>query len=168
MRRVLNALGLAACAGLLGYAYYAQFYLGLNPCPLCIFQRIGVIAIGVLFLLAMIHNPGAWGARAYGVLLLLAASITMAVAARHLWIMHQPEGSVPACGAALSYMLQIFPLTEVIRRVLTGSGECAKIGWTFLGLSMPGWVLLAAAGLGLYGLYVNRPNPVLTRAKGAL
>jgi protein dithiol:quinone oxidoreductase len=159
MRRGLNTLGLAVCAGLLGYAYYAQVYLGLAPCPLCIFQRVGVFAVGVLFLLAALHNPKAWGARVYGWLLLVAALVTMGVAARHLWIQHLPEGAVPACGATLSYMMQIFPLADVIRKVLTGSGECARITWTFLGLSMPGWVLLAAAGLGLYGLLVNRPAP---------
>jgi disulfide bond formation protein DsbB len=162
MRRALNGLGLAFCAGLLGYAYYAQVYLGLAPCPLCIFQRVGVFAIGVLFLLATIHNPKRWGAPVYGVLLLLAALITMGVAGRHLWIQHLPEGSVPACGAALSYMMQIFPLTEVIRKVLTGSGECARINWTFLGLSMPGWVLLAAAGLGLFGVYVNSAKRLIS------
>jgi disulfide bond formation protein DsbB len=157
MRRGLNALGLALCAGLLAYAYFAQFSLGLEPCPLCIFQRVGVFATGAIFLLAAIHNPRGWGARVYGVLLLLAALITMGVSARHLWIQHLPEGAVPACGATLSYMMQIFPLADVIRKVLTGSGECARITWSFLGLSMPGWVLLAAAGLGLYGLWVNRP-----------
>jgi disulfide bond formation protein DsbB len=157
MRRGLNFLGLAACLGLLGYAWYAQVALGLEPCPLCIFQRIGVAAIALLFLLAGIHHPRTWGARVYGVLLGLAALITMGVAGRHLWIQHLPEGAVPACGAGLSYMLQIFPVTDVIRKVLTGSGECAKITWTFLGLSMPGWVLIAAAGLGIFGATVNRP-----------
>jgi disulfide bond formation protein DsbB len=160
MRRGLNALGLAVCVGLLGYAWYAQIQLGLEPCPLCIFQRVGVAALGVIFLLATIHGPKGWGARVYGVLLLLAALVTMGVAGRHLWIQHLPEGAVPACGASLSYMMKIFALTDVIRKVLTGSGECARVNWTFLGLSMPGWVLLAAAGLGLYGLYVNRARRV--------
>jgi disulfide bond formation protein DsbB len=160
MRRGLNALGLAVCVGLLGYAWYAQVQLGLEPCPLCIFQRFGVGALGVIFLLATIHDPRSWGARVYGVLLLLAALVTMGVAGRHLWIQHLPEGAVPACGATLTYMMKIFALTDVIRKVLTGSGECARINWTFLGLSMPGWVLLAAAGLGLYGLYVNRARRV--------
>jgi disulfide bond formation protein DsbB len=160
MHRGLNALGLAVCVGLLGYAWYAQVQLGLEPCPLCIFQRVGVAALGVIFLLAMIHDPKSWGARVYGALLLLAALLTMGVAGRHLWIQHLPEGAVPACGATLSYMMKIFALTEVIRKVLTGSGECARINWTFLGVSMPGWVLLAAAGLGLYGLYVNRGRRV--------
>jgi disulfide bond formation protein DsbB len=163
MRRALNVTGLAICAGLLGYAYYSQVYLGLNPCPLCIFQRVGVFAIGVLFLLAALHDPKGWGASVYALLLALAALITIGVAARHLWIQHLPEGSVPACGATLSYMMQIFPLADVVRKVLTGSGECAKVTWTFLGLSMPGWVLLAAAGLGAFGVAVNGSNRFAAR-----
>jgi len=80
----------------------------------------------------------------------------MGVAARQLWIIHLPEGAVPACGATLSYMMDIFPLTDVIRKVLTGSGECAKVSWRFLGLSMPAWVLLSAAGLGAFACLINR------------
>jgi disulfide bond formation protein DsbB len=155
MRRGLNLLGFAVCVALLGYAWYAQAVLLLDPCPLCIFQRVGVGAAGVLFLLAALHDPGRWGARVYGTLLLAAALATIAVAARHLWIQHLPEGSVPACGATLSYMLEVFPLADVVRKVLTGSGECARISWSLFGLSMPGWVVLAAAGLGLLGGYAN-------------
>jgi protein dithiol:quinone oxidoreductase len=157
MRRGLNGLGLLACAGLLGYAWYSQTVLGLEPCPLCIFQRIGVAFIGLLFLIAALHAPRGRGAWAYAGLIAIAALITMGVAARHLWIQHLPEGSVPACGASLSYMMRIFNVTDVIRKVLSGSGECAKVSWTLLGLSMPGWVMLAAAGLGLWGVYSNRP-----------
>ena len=155
MRRGLNCLGFAVCVALLGYAWYAQATLHLEPCPLCIFQRVGVAAVAVLFLLAALHDPRRWGARIYGALLLAAALATMAVAARHLWIQHLPEGAVPACGATLSYMLEVFPVSDVIRKVLSGSGECARISWSFLGLSMPGWVLLAAAGLGTFGAYAN-------------
>ncbi len=156
-RRLLNALGALACAGLLGYAWYAQSVLGLEPCPLCIFQRVGIAAVGVLFLLVTLQNPKLWGARVYGCLLLLAALATGAVAARHLWIQHLPEGSVPACGASLNYLLEVFPLADVVRKVLSGSGECARISWSWLGLSMPGWVLLAAAALGALGSYANFP-----------
>jgi protein dithiol:quinone oxidoreductase len=159
MRRGLNFLGFAVCVALLGYAWYAQAMLHLEPCPLCIFQRVGVAAAGLLFVLAALHNPRRWGAPLYGALLVVATLATIAVAARHLWIQHQPEGSVPACGATLSYMLDVFPLTEVIRKVMTGSGECARISWSFLGLSMPGWVLLAAAGLGALGACANFLSP---------
>ncbi len=158
MRRGLNALGLLACMGLLGYAWYAQRVLGLEPCPLCIFQRIGVAFIGLLYLAAALHAPRGRGAWIYAVLLALAALVTMGVSARHLWIQHLPEGSVPACGASLSYMLQIFDVTDVIRKVLSGSGECAKVTWTLFGLSMPGWVMVAAAALGFWGVLANRPS----------
>jgi len=164
MRRRLNLLGFAVCVALLGYAWYVQAMLHLEPCPLCIFQRVGVAAAGVLFVLAALHNPRRWGAPVYGVLLVIAALATMAVAARHLWIQHLPEGAVPACGATLSYMLDVFPLTDVIRKVLTGSGECARVTWSFLGLSMPGWVLLAAAALGALGAWANffsAPRPTV-------
>lgn len=154
-RCVLNLLGFLICAGLLAYAWYAQIVLKLEPCPLCIFQRVGVAAIGVGFLLAALHDPRRWGAAVYAVLIGLAALATIGVAARHIWIQHLPEGSVPACGATLDYMLDVFPLADVVRRVLTGSGECAKVTWTFLTLSMPAWVLMAAAGLGAGGLYTN-------------
>lgn len=159
MRRALYVLGLLLCLALLGYAGYAQAVLGLEPCPLCIFQRVGIAAAGLLFLLAALQNPKTWGACIYGVLLALVALATMGVAARHLWIQHLPEGAVPACGATLSYMLDVFPLSDVIRKVLTGSGECAKVTWSWLGLSMPGWVIIAAAGLGSLGLYAGCSNP---------
>jgi disulfide bond formation protein DsbB len=154
MRRSLNALGVLICAALLGYAWYAQSVLNLEPCPLCIFQRVGIAAVGVLFLIAAVHNPR-WGAPVYGALIVLAALITIGVAGRHVWIQHQPEGSVAACGATLNYMLDVFPLTDVIRKVLTGSGECAKVTWRFFGLSMPAWVLIASTGLGLLGFKAN-------------
>jgi protein dithiol:quinone oxidoreductase len=159
MRRRLNLLGVAVCLALLGYAWYAQAVLHLEPCPLCIFQRVGVAAAALLFLLAALHNPRRWGAPVYGVLLVLAALATIGVAGRHLWIQHLPEGSVPACGATLSYMLEVFPLSDVIRKVLSGSGECARITWSLFGVSMPGWVLLAAAALGALGAYANFRPP---------
>lgn len=154
-RRGANALGALACAALLAWAWYAQGVLALDPCPLCIFQRVGIAATGVLFLLAAVHHPRAWGAGVYGALILAAVLATLAVAARHVWIQHLPPGSVPTCGATLDYMLDVFPLSDVIRKVLTGSGECAKVTWTFLGLSMPAWVAIAAVGLASLGAYAN-------------
>ena len=154
-RRQLNLAGFLACAALLGYAWYVQGVLGVDPCPLCIFQRLGIAATGVLFLIAGLHAPAGRGARLYGALLALTALLTMGVAGRHVWIQHLPEGAVPACGAGLKFLLEEFPLAEVIRKVLTGSGECHEVNWTFLSLSMPAWVLLAAAGLGALGLYAN-------------
>ena len=72
--RIGNVLGLLACAGLMGYALYSEHVLGYEPCPLCIFQRVAVIALGMVFLAAAIHGPGPGGRRAYALLLLLAAA----------------------------------------------------------------------------------------------
>jgi disulfide bond formation protein DsbB len=158
-RRAANAIGFIACAGLLAYALYAEHVLGLAPCPLCIFQRVAVIVAGVLFLIAALHNPGRVGARIYGVLIGLAGLGGVSIAARHIWIQAQPPGTVAACGADLDYLLDIMPVTEVVTKVLTGSGECGKVDWTLLGLSMPWWVLIALAGLGVWAIVANfRPS----------
>ena len=154
-RRTGNLIGFAVSAALIGYALYVQYVQGLEPCPLCILQRVAVMAVGVLFLLAAVHDPAERGARAYGVLIDLAAMAGILVAARHMWIMAQPPGSVAECGASLDYMMEVLPLHEVLGKVLTGSGECAKLDWQFAGLNMPTWVLIALVGLGTWGLAVN-------------
>ncbi len=161
--RTANSLGALACGGLLAYAYYAQFVMHLEPCPLCIFQRVGIFGIGLIFAIAAAHDPASWGRRVYAGLLALASLATIGVAARHLYIQSQPPGTVAACGASLDFMLKVFPLTDVLVKVLTGSGECAKIEWRFMGLAMPAWVLIAAVALLAYGLWANlrRRPPVL-------
>ncbi len=158
-----NLLGFLACVCLLAYAYYAQYVMHLEPCPLCIFQRIGIFFLGVMFLIATLHDPVAFGRRAYAVLVALAALATIGVAARHLYIQSLPPDAVPACGASLDFMLKIFSLSEVLVKVLKGDGECAKVTWEFLGLAMPAWVLISAAALGAWGLWINlrRQPPVL-------
>lgn len=161
--RTANLLGASACAALLAYAYYAQYVMHLEPCPLCIFQRVGIFAIGVIFAIAAAHDPAAWGRRVYAGLLVLASLATIGVAVRQLYIQSLPPGTIAACGASLDFMLKVFPLTDVLVKVLTGSGECAKIEWRFLGLAMPAWVLIATVGMLVYGLWANlrRRPPVL-------
>jgi len=154
-RRLKNLVGFALCAALIAYALYNQFYQGLEPCPLCIFQRIGIGLTGVVFLLAALHAPRGSGRAVYAVLIALAALATAAVAARHVYVQHLPPGSLPACGAPLSVLLKFTPVWQVIRKVLTGSGECGEVNWRFLGLAMPAWVLLWALALGALGLRAN-------------
>jgi protein dithiol:quinone oxidoreductase len=160
-RRLINFAGFIACVALLGYAYYTQYELGLEPCPLCIFQRIGIGALGVVFLIAGLHNPRGWGASVYAVLIGVASLATIGVAIRHLYVQSLPPGTIPACGAPLDVLLQFTPVTEVIRKVLTGSGECSQVNWKFLGLAMPAWVLISAVALGALGVLTNsRPRKV--------
>jgi disulfide bond formation protein DsbB len=154
-RRRVNLLGFAACAGALAFALFAQYGLKLTPCHLCIFQRVEVLILGLVFLLAAIHNPGDGGARVYGVLVGVAALLTAVTAGRHVWIQMQPPGSVPGCGADLAFMLDVFPLMQVIIKVFKAGGECAKIDFSFLGISFPGWVLLFVTILGSVGIWGN-------------
>ena len=137
--RIGNLAGFAVCAALLGYALYSEHVLGLDPCPLCILQRIAVFTTAL----------------AWGTIIALVAAVGAAIAARHVWITAQPPGTVAECGASLDYMLEVLPLKEVLAKVLTGSGECGKIDWRFLGLSMPAWVLVWMLVLGAWGLFVN-------------
>ncbi len=153
--RWVNLGGFLLCAALLGYAYYLEIYAGLEPCPLCILQRVAMFTLGVVFLVAALHNPGRVGARIYAVLVAATASIGAGIAARHVWLQQLPPGQVPDCGADLDYLLEMLPLTEVLKIVLTRSGECAEVIWTFLGLSMPAWVLVWFVALGLIGTLIN-------------
>jgi protein dithiol:quinone oxidoreductase len=154
-RRLVNGSGAVACFAMLAFALYAQHQLGLEPCPLCIFQRVGIFALGIVFLAAAWHHPRAQGRYAYAALIGAAALVTSALATRHLYIQSQPPGSIPSCGAPLGVMLRFSPFTEVLRKVLTGGGECSEVNWSFLGLAMPAWVLIAALGLGIVGIVAN-------------
>lgn len=154
-RRAGNGLGAAACAAALAFAFYSQYGLGLVPCHLCIFQRVTVAALGIVFVLAaLVSRPGARGAM-FALLIALTGLSTIATAGRHVWIQMQPEGSIAACGADLAFMLDLFPLTEVILKVFKAGGECAKVDWSFLGLSMPAWVFALALVLTAGGILVN-------------
>ena len=154
-RRVLNFSGFSICAGLMGFALYAQHVLLLDPCPLCVFQRLAVIAIGLIFLVAALHNPAGGGRIFYSLLLGLAALGGAVVAGRHAWLQQLPDDKVPSCGPGLDYMLDTLPLTEALANVFKGSGECAEVVWRFLGLSMPAWVLLWVLALGAGGVWNN-------------
>jgi protein dithiol:quinone oxidoreductase len=158
-RRLINFAGAAVCLAMLAFALYAEHVLHLEPCPLCMFQRITVGALGVVFLVAAIHNSKRNGGRwVYAALIAVAALTTIGIAGRHVYIQSQPPGSIPSCGAPLEVLVQMFHLWQVIAKVLHAGGECAVINWTFWGLSMPVWVLICALILGGAGVIANVPR----------
>ena len=146
-RRPAYLLGFLVCAALMAWALWLQYGEGLEPCPLCMFQRVAVSVVGIVFLIGAIHNPGRTGAAFYAVLTLIAAGLGGAFAARQIWLQSLPKDQVPACGMGLDYMMNTMPFVDVIRRVLEGSGECAEKGWVFLGLSIAGWTFVFFAGM---------------------
>lgn len=150
------AFAALVCAALIGFALWSQQHLLLDPCPLCILQRVAFMLLGLVFFAGAVHAPGhARARRAYALLALLLAAAGAAIAGRHVWLQSLPPSQVPACSPGLEYLLEAFPLSDVVRQVFTGSGECAKVDWTFLGLAMPGWTLIWYVTLGTFALYAG-------------
>lgn len=154
-RRCGNWIGFFACALALAAAFYTQYVLEYQPCHLCIFQRVTVAAMGLAFLLAALTQAGKLGGAINAALIAVTGLATMVTAGRHVWIQMQPPGSIPSCGADLNFMLELFPVTEVIMKVFKAGGECAKVDFTILGLSMPGWVFVFALVATAGGVWIN-------------
>ena len=152
---IINLFGFAACSAMMAYALYAEHVLYLMPCPLCVFQRMAVIAMGLVFLAAAIHHPVSNARRAYAALLALAMAAGIGVAGRHVWLQNMPEDQVPACGPGFDYIIESFPFSEALKMIFAGSGECADVVWRFLGLSMPTWFLISIVALGAVGIWNN-------------
>ena len=139
----------------MGFALYAQYVLLLEPCPLCVFQRIATIALGLVFLLAVVQNPGAVGGRIYSLLILLSAGFGVGVAGWHVHLQNLPSDEVPGCGPGFEYIMENFALFDALELIFQGSGECADVVWRLLGLSMPSWVIIGLGGLGIFGIWNN-------------
>jgi disulfide bond formation protein DsbB len=138
---------------MMGIAFFFQYNLGLEPCPLCSVQRVAVIALGVIFLIALIHNPkNALGRRIYGFLLTLASIAGILIAGRHTWLQHLPKDQIPECGPGLDFWMKNLPSNEVIQKIFEGSGECAEVVYSLMGLSIPEWSLIAFLLFFLYSL----------------
>ena len=153
-RRNLLLTGFIFCVLLIAYALYTQYVLGLEPCPLCILQRVAVIALGLSFLFMALRPPQTKQSKFFASLLvMIVSSVGVGIAARHVWLQHLPPDQVPGCGPGLDFMMANFPLSEVFQMVFSGSGECAEISWSFAFLSMPAWVIISLIFLGSYGVW---------------
>ncbi|MEE4244895.1 MAG: disulfide bond formation protein B [Kangiellaceae bacterium] len=154
-QRWFNLFVAAFSAALIGAALYFQYVDKLDPCPLCIFQRVIVIAFGAVFFIKFLHHPKRSSAMQwfyYG-LGLVVAGVGVAISGRHVWLQNLPPDQVPACGPALDYLMEALPFLEVIDVVMQGSGECAKVSWTLLGISMPAWMLIIFIGMAIFCLF---------------
>lgn len=154
MRKYYAAPALA-CAALLAYGYWLQYFDGQDPCPLCLIQRAFYLMIVIVFTAAALHGPGRVGGIAYGVAGTVLALGGFGTAARQVWLQHLPPEHVPPCGPDLYYMIDNFPLSRVFEKLFTGSGQCAEVSWRFLGLSIAEWSLGWFLALALYALWLG-------------
>jgi len=138
----------------MGIALYMQHVMGLEPCNLCILQRVAVVATALVALIAALHGPGVTGIKIYASLVMLASLTGAGLSGRQIWLQSLPADLVPACGPGLDYLIDVFPLSEVLSLVLAGDGDCAEVVWTLLGISIPGWTMVGFFGLIAIGLFV--------------
>ncbi|MDG2090063.1 MAG: disulfide bond formation protein B [Gammaproteobacteria bacterium] len=138
------------CASLLGIALYMENVMGLEPCPLCMTQRLFFAMTGIIALIAFIHNPKELGRSVYGFICAAFSFGGGGFAIRQIYLQHLPEDQVPACGPSLGYMIEVFPMSEVITAMLSGDGNCAEVVWQdpVIGMSIPEWSLLGFLMLG--------------------
>ena len=149
-------IGFLFCCVLITYALYAQYVLDLESCPLCIFQRLAVISMGIIFLFCSIIDPKSKMAKLLASFFFTVTATTgIAVASRHVWLQNLPSDQVPGCGPGLDFMLSTFPLAEVLEMVFSGSGECANVDWSFVSLSMPAWVIISFLIMLIYAIWTN-------------
>ncbi len=125
----------------------------LEPCPLCIFQLVAVITAGMIAIVAALHNPLRLVIKVYSLMVVMASTVGGALAIRQLHLQSLPEDQVPSCGPGLDYLLDVFPMQDVIQMVLVGDGSCAEVAWSLLGISIPGWALVGFIGLVTLGLF---------------
>lgn len=145
--RPLFFLAFIGCVLLMAAALYLEHVVGLEPCPMCVLQRICVVLFGVVCLIAAIHGPGSVGRRVYAVLALLFASAGAATAGRQIWLQSVPADQLEACLPGLEYMIEAFPLQEIVSKVFRGTADCAEVNWTLFGMSIPEWSLLGFIGM---------------------
>lgn len=162
MRKLLRSIsnrwlyfaGALFAAGLMGFGLFLQYVKHQDPCPLCMVQRVVFVAILAVYALAALHGPKRVGERLYATLVAMLSLLGVGVAARHIWIQNLPKDQVPACGPGLDYMLETMPMSDVLKQLMHGSGECAAKGWTFLTLGIPEWALVCYIALGIWGFVI--------------
>ena len=135
------------CALLMGYALFAQYALHYQPCMLCMVQRVFVSAVGLVALIAALHGAGRFGSRIYGLVTALMAVGGIYIAGRHVYLQSLPPEQLDGCAPSFEYALNNFDSLKFLKTIFIRDQDCGVIDWTFLGLSMPNWVLFCFVGL---------------------
>jgi len=136
-RWALCALFLAG--GMIGGAQFMEHVLKLDPCPLCLMQRLWTLFAGVVVLIALSHEPRH---RIYPALVFLCSVLGGGFSVRQLWLQSLPPDAVPSCGPDMGYMLEVFPMSQILTAMTFGTGNCAEVTWSLFGISIAGWALV--------------------------
>lgn len=146
------------CAGMLSVALFFQLVVGLEPCPLCVFQRIALLFIGLVALVAFLHNPHGLTDRFYGALLVLGALGSLGIASRHVWLLSLPKDEAVSCGPGMEIWLDRFisylPQGKVTETLFRSSAECSEVTWSLFGLGIPQLIFPVIVGFVIYLIWL--------------
>lgn len=142
--RKINLLGFIVCILLIGFAAYLQVAKGIEPCPLCVIQRLSILLLSLVFFVGSLYNHSrVWTIRFHSLCIITIAVIGSIAAIRQIWLQHWSTTQFPtSCGPDLGYIFSSFPPAQALQLVFQGNGECAKVTWDFLGLTIPEWTLI--------------------------
>ena len=153
-------IGGVACFATVALALVIQTKYNLEPCPLCITQRMFFMGLGVLFLIGAFIKPASLMQKIFAALQVLTALAGAGWAIRH-WYLQAHKGEIIAdCGVGFDYMFDNFPLKKMFTLIFKGTGDCAAIDWTFLGLTLPQLALITFAGFAAYAVWLLKAKPV--------
>lgn len=147
--QLLLLLVVLYCVLLLVFAFVLVRVADLVPCPLCIVQRFFYAFVGLSALAGYMGWWPRFSERIAGMSISFLALIGGAVAARHVYL-QRFHAADPSSGCAVSFgsFLDDFIFA------LGGTGNCAIIDWSFIGLSIADWSLMAFAGLAAAGAWI--------------
>jgi len=154
-RRLMWLGCLFSVIGLMSYALYAEKFLYLDPCPLCITQRMFYIGVGLFSITGFLLIRNLWAQRLSAILLSVCAVGGIVTAGRQVWLQHLPPEQVPECGLGLQYWLQNETWLSTLSLLFKGDGNCAEVHWRFMGLSMGEWSLVWFIGVLAVGLVLQ-------------
>jgi disulfide bond formation protein DsbB len=144
--RVVLGLVAATTAAAMAAGLFLQHVVGLAPCPLCVLQRMGYIACGLIALGGASFARRAGAVKLVALVAGLAALAGLGVAIWHNYLIWFPPESM-SCGRPFEWFNDDFPLIVWLPRIFRGDGDCLAVEWTWLGLSIPQWSVVVFAGL---------------------
>lgn len=140
-------IAIGSIGSVLFAAYYLQARLDLLPCPLCVMQRMAFLVVGFVALVAALQRPDGGGRHVYGSLMLLTALTGAGIAAWHTFLTYQPQ--LASCGISPEErFLNKLALARWWPTMFEANGDCTKVDWRFLGLSIPELSIIAFVLLG--------------------
>lgn len=151
-------IGFVVCFGLVALALFIQTKYTLDPCPLCITQRMFFMGLGVLFLIHAFLPKGNFLQKTFTLFEVLTALGGAGWALRHWYLQANKESMIADCGVGFDYMFENFPLEKMFTLIFKGTGDCAAIDWTFLGLTLPQLALIAFIGFVAYAIFLLKIN----------